>query len=641
MHEINTLSSYHLPLSTHIMPRPKRTKLAPSSPTARILSLNTSIANTLSSPQTSNHDAENSDDSLGLVKVNKSGLNRRGIARKDVRMSGALAIEDGAGTALKPISGRQRAALSKIVRDAESSKAIVALKKRKEEADARKKEQHNTIPSSMPEVDAVGPRGDPELEPVAFVGTVERVKPVVFPRLQTTPTVESSMLALANFKRRPRQPSILQIGRDEPAEATDSDDLDEFQPDDESTPLHLSRPRSDVQGTPVSHSSSSQKVLSSGSRKRKLTPPEVQTPPSESSVAQLPLSATQTAKPTSMLDSSPNQIPNNDQNIAEPELPVSKSKRPVTPEIWNDVMAPPQSSSPIQKTPPSTRPTRVTKSKATTARKLIRKQSTRKLISKSPALPSSISKSKDTRTLQASKLMTTATLQNLLPRRKRYVHKDAEDEFGLPGSSDVELDNTGLDEDADELSFALPVTKKGTKGKKKEINLPQPKTKAKGKATKNATAAALISTKPSKKQSSTVITPANPTPRKTYARRLSDKENHPKAPQPTSSLLHDHALTLNDNDNDNSSIPDASNPLTLSLSVATDEQQPSPSPSPSTRTTTTTASLAKKQTNKEYGKKTKASSELRDLAQKFREVDRWEMEFEVITASSSSPRDAR
>lgn len=33
--------------------------------------------------------------------------------------------------------------------------------------------------------------------------------------------------------------------------------------------------------------------------------------------------------------------------------------------------------------------------------------------------------------------------------------------------------------------------------------------------------------------------------------------------------------------------------------------------------------------------------ELRGVARKFAEVDRWEMEFEEITASSSSPKDAR
>ena len=33
--------------------------------------------------------------------------------------------------------------------------------------------------------------------------------------------------------------------------------------------------------------------------------------------------------------------------------------------------------------------------------------------------------------------------------------------------------------------------------------------------------------------------------------------------------------------------------------------------------------------------------ELKEAARKFQEVDQWELEFEDITASSSSPRDAR
>ena len=612
------------------MPRPKRTKLAPSTPvpTTRVQTSNTTtIGNTPSSPKSSIRDATNSDDSEGLVKVNKSGVNRRGIAKKNARMSGALAIEDSGGTRWKPLTGRRRAAISKIARDADHAKAIEGLKKRKEEAEAKHKnqqailparmpearqnEQQSIVPSSMPEIDAVGPKSHMESKQIAHVGTIEKAWPVPILKVPATPTADTSILALANFKRRPRQPSILQIGREDPAEETDNDDLDDFEPNDESTPFHLSRSRYDVQHTSASHTSSSQKMLSSGSRKRKLTSPEVQISP----ITQIPSSPAQQVGQMSILDSNPYQSPHYDQDILKPGLPITKSRRPVTPEIWSDTMAPPQSSSPLQKTPP-TPPTHVTN--ATPAKKPNRQQPRRKPISKSPAPPCSISKLKDSRPLQALKPMTTASLQNLLPRRKRHVQTNTDEGFDLPNSSDVELDTTCLGEYEDEISFAKPTVKKG--GKKNNRFLPQPKSK--GKTTKR-TAAPII--KPSK------LSPRKATPGKTYTRRLSDKENPPKdrqEKQPTSvsksksksSILHNHDLTLDSLEN--SSILDANE----------DEEDRPTSPAAQT-------SPAKKGTKDED--KGSGSKELKEMARKFREVDRWEMDFEEVTASSSSPRDAR
>ncbi|KAM3419935.1 hypothetical protein BST61_g3255 [Cercospora zeina] len=88
-------------------------------------------------------------------------------------------------------------------------------------------------------------------------------------RAQNTPAVENSMLALKNFKRRPRQPSMLQMVRqkvgsarpslvndtavtvdDDAVEDTSafdldiSDDNEHFAPDAEGTPLQLNRKRS-------------------------------------------------------------------------------------------------------------------------------------------------------------------------------------------------------------------------------------------------------------------------------------------------------------------------------------------------------------------------------------------------------------
>ncbi|PGG98304.1 hypothetical protein GX51_06866 [Blastomyces parvus] len=70
-----------------------------------------------------------------------------------------------------------------------------------------------------------------------------------------TPAFESSMLS--NFRRRPRQPSILQMMQGDPSSELDDDDdmLGSFNPDDESTPLKFSNRHSipyDSVSTPTS-----------------------------------------------------------------------------------------------------------------------------------------------------------------------------------------------------------------------------------------------------------------------------------------------------------------------------------------------------------------------------------------------------
>lgn len=105
-------------------------------------------------------------------------------------------------------------------------------------------------------------------------------------RIPGTPAFESSILS--NFRRRPRQPSILQMVQAEDG-SSDLDDDDDFlgglSPEDESTPLNLARGKSLIarrggssrSGTPVSPSTG-------GSRKRKRVCGEFQVPQSPSGV---------------------------------------------------------------------------------------------------------------------------------------------------------------------------------------------------------------------------------------------------------------------------------------------------------------------------------------------------------------------
>ncbi|KKZ60386.1 hypothetical protein EMCG_04869 [[Emmonsia] crescens] len=86
-----------------------------------------------------------------------------------------------------------------------------------------------------------------------------------------TPAFESSMLS--NFRRRPRQPSILQMMQGDPSSELDADDddlLGGFDPDDESTPLKFSSRKSLPQHSVSTPSSTPRNLLSASLKKRKL-----------------------------------------------------------------------------------------------------------------------------------------------------------------------------------------------------------------------------------------------------------------------------------------------------------------------------------------------------------------------------------
>lgn len=90
----------------------------------------------------------------------------------------------------------------------------------------------------------------------------------------TTPGFESSILS--NFRRRPRQPSILQLmqAEDNSSELDDDDFLKSLSPEDESTPLNVARPKSllpepEKEAEPEPELPSSPSLPSGGSRKRK------------------------------------------------------------------------------------------------------------------------------------------------------------------------------------------------------------------------------------------------------------------------------------------------------------------------------------------------------------------------------------
>ncbi|MCJ1368912.1 hypothetical protein MMC20_000119 [Loxospora ochrophaea] len=579
------------------MPRPKRTKLAPSAPSRVPLGPVPSVVNSLlqnSSPKSSRQETSTSDDSEGLVTKIKHGTGRRS-ANKPALMSGALAPGDTGGTRLRPPSAKQRAALSRVVRDAEYAKTIEASRRRREEATVKERENEILVPSSIPEaaVQQEATTTNPNQETVPSM-TIERVRPDLIPKARATPAREPSILALSNIKRRPRQPSILQLG---PSSASpsynDLDEFDDFHPDDESTPFPIPKSHSRTTDTPIS-SSRSPPI----SRKRKLTPPEIQVRRSQSPTA--------TSKPVTLTPPKPSINPDPDlygissdeASSEEPNLPLQRlAANSPPPQIWSDTMAPPESSSQSGSSPqPPTNSTRNHKLTTTS----------------SPSNPR-----RPPRKANVLKPMTTATLQNLLPRRhpRKNAKSQNADPFDIPSDSDshrsASIAAPASDADADELSRAAPApsssrrtTQRKAKSPIKSSNQPKrtkaPPSLAPAKPSTKRKAPTRKKNAPSA-QSKQAATGAQP-PAKTYTRRqrgraASNKENDVSVSAPTQ----DKDATEKENEEDNEE---------LISSLPAD-------------------------------KGATANAELRKQAIKFKEVDKWSLEFEEVTASSSSPRDGR
>ena len=438
------------------MPRPKRTKVAPPEPTTRVAeSATAKQPSEMSSQASSERNTGNSDDSEGLVTKSKTGLNRRGVApQMDMTMTGALAPEDVAGGRLKPLRGRKRAALTKIAREGDHAKAKIEELRARMEKDKAEKNRGalhggDIVPATQEEVQKTD---DGATKPAATEPERAAVEDRVSRPQTATGSLQRESSVLADFKRRPRQPSLLAMvqakHQQQAEEESNSDDsLNDFQPEDESTPFAASKSQPvKPHSTPSARTSSLQH--SSGSRKRKHASiePEIQVPASQPS--SLPVQN----------DTELNQydIPA-DEDAPEPSLPVIQSTQ-LTSQLAPSTLAPPQSSSappdPLPKARPSrSNPTSKKPDPATSAK--TKKAATRIQPSRALSPPQSPQSSPSShpspvRKTKTSPLkpLTTATLQNLLPRRRvRAAAKEAS-AFDIPSSSDVELSS-----DQDELSL--------------------------------------------------------------------------------------------------------------------------------------------------------------------------------------------
>lgn len=565
------------------MPRPKRTKLAPSIPTTRAVDpTSTSKAQqkqSIASPSSSERVTNGSDDSDGLVKTNKTLLNRRGLPAQEATMSGALPTEDVVvgGTRIKPPTGRKRAALSRVARETDHARAIEALRARRDAALAAEKGEEVQVQSSMPEktVPTESLLAKSTEKPGTSMSAImsratERLVPATGLQAREPQRAEPSVLVASAFKKRPRQPSLLQVIRSQnqniPSIDDEDDDLNDFRPDDESTPFVKSLSQSHTYQNASASSSSPQQA--SSSKKRKLTP-EVQVPasqptlPQHFSPPQLPhddLCGVSTEN-----DEPEITLPSNEPDRPEPRLPPSRITHTAPSEIWDDTQASPQSSSsPSQRQNAETRTTRSKPaSKPTSNRKQPSPGPSPVSPTSSPPTPAAVSR--------PLKPLSTATLQNLLPRRRlRSRPKPTPSAFDIP-SSDIEItEREAPNEDEDELSY--PTTTRHPKN-------PQNRRPT---------------TLPSKSRKPQPLPPAKS---KTYSTR--------KKPL--------------DNNDDSSSESDINAPPAAKDDAAA----------------AAAAGVKPKQQRLDAKKK------LERVAMHFREVDQWELEVEEVTGEGSSQVDAR
>ncbi|KAL5364575.1 hypothetical protein BJX96DRAFT_179080 [Aspergillus floccosus] len=342
-------------------------------------------------------------------------------------------------------------------------------------------------------------------------------------KIPGTPAFENSVLS--NFRRRPRQPSILQVmqAEDRSSDLDDDDFLGGLSPQDESTPLNVPRGKSLlVQNESPATPSQAPEPSSGSSRKRKRSSANIEIQVPQSPLALVGNSPVGTPAPEIEDEA---QEAGSTVDMPPPPLPPPRS-----PDVLSQTMAPPMSSP--WGTPHST----ILPDLSNLLRKPAREQASSK-----PAV-------------------STASLQDrLLPRRRQRPRRRRNvNTFDVPSDSS-ESDEESAGSDQDELSYISSFRSQRNRNPKSKSSHMGQKKQAKQKV-------------PSKK---------------TYSPRNAgnDKENEPA---------------------------DGSSPLSSALDT---DALKSDSTSP----------------HHKY-----LSEELRLQAQKFAEVDQWQMEFEDVPESQDS-----
>ncbi|EOA84027.1 uncharacterized protein SETTUDRAFT_164341 [Exserohilum turcica Et28A] len=257
-------------------------------------------------------------------------------------------------------------------------------------------------------------------------------------KVGATPAHETSILALTNFKRRARQPSLLRMVQqttdvedndEDSLDNTENLDFDDFLPHAESTPLNVRRhvPEEETRNDSGTHVSSS----GSRGRKRKLTP-VVQVP--QSSPPASPQSDRGSESPRSPSPSLPEVVPSREEVVEQSQ----EDQEPMS-----ETLASPMSSTPLRqlsRPPPSPTQARPRR-RGRPAKTPVDDDESDGEETETPA------KAKRTSRKKAEQSISTAQLKDLLPRRRNRLRD--RDEFDLESSESVEQ----VDSDEDELQM--------------------------------------------------------------------------------------------------------------------------------------------------------------------------------------------
>ena len=433
------------------MPRPRQPKLihtvplnAPSGKlTTASLAQKPASRN---SPQSSKSGTNASDDTDGLVRKDRRRNKGTDGNADQYLMSGALDLDPDVETRRQSTSQLIQVKIPKAGQNTGRKQSQEPPKNATKNALPTKTTATNQEPSFVPSSQPQDSHGAPDRGALQTTKASNRSNSTS--KVHGTPLVQSSFLGGLQFKRRVRQPSLLTLAQPQPDTNIDpegddvegDESLEDFRPDDESTPTVKTMAQSDER------TASQQETASS--RKRKRPSPDIQVPASQSQPQSIS-SASSSVESDSSLD-----LLNAQGEVAEePTLPRLRHTKQASPEIYDETLAPPQSSSSSSPEKPKEQPKKLMKKSKPPKKKGARAQRDG---SASPApTPRSSTPNPHTSPVGNSKIpvqpLTTARLQNLLPRRRTRA-KPA-DAFDIPSSSDVELDTTHLAEDEDELSF--------------------------------------------------------------------------------------------------------------------------------------------------------------------------------------------
>lgn len=454
--------------------------------------------------------------------------------------------------------------------------------------------------TDTPDLYGLSPRGEIsqanlQAQLKAGRGDTQR-KPQSALKAQGTPAVESSILALQNFRRRPRQPSILRMIQQND-DGKDDEDLDDFNPDDESTPFNVKKRKSEDAEGSRSDVATPEAAGTLSAKKPKPSSPDVQVPRSSPPLANAPISVHDSSDSDSSSDLS--SLPEQDEATQEDH---DHGGADTAHEAWSDTMAPPKSSSSLVDGEDSHAVKSVEKPSKPLANRRGRSAKAHQPNSDEPSDADETTPTRPIKSTAPSKQskppsLSTAALQSLLPQRRRRAKPAQRDEFDITSSDTDAL--TG-DSDADELQ--LPPARRGTAAARRgaartPVKAPaKPGVAATTSGKKGRTAAAGRKTVSPISARKTKTTPASGGAR-TYARRgaLSDKENGV-------------------------------------VGVSSGESE-------SEATETEDGADAKGRERAAKGKERDEgfkSAELKKAAEKFAEVDEWEMEFESVDAAGMS-----